>query len=543
MKSNSLSICCGAESSAKVNPSRSREPEKSMHQKPYRAIAVWLAFGAMGVIHAQTPPEALPPGTRATQLPLSGRTGETGSVTTVQNPTPGGTESVNTINSTIQVQGPFQGSVPTGPAPGPAITISLDDAIRRGLQSNLGTVSYTQAVRLARGEQTVERSYLLPNISAGFTTTEQQTDLAALGFSAVKIPGFSSFPTVIGPYHYFDLRAGVTQSILDLTRKRNYQASKENVKANQFSAQDARDLVVLAVTGTYLQIIASRARVDAARAQVATAQTAFQQATDQHNAGVAARIDVTRSQVELQTQQQRLTSIQNDLGKQLIAFGRLIGLPPAQDFTLSDTVPFTPLTDLTIDQALYRAYANRADLKAAESQIRAADLTKQAARAQRLPTVQVSADYGVIGTDPTSSHGTFAITGSVRYPIWQGNRSRGDEEQADAALEQRRAEYQDLRGRIDADVRSAFLDLNSAATQVQVAQSNRQLANETLTQARDRFAAGVTDNLEVVQAQESVATAEQDYISSLFAHNLAKTALARAMGQADQNIKQFLGKP
>jgi outer membrane protein TolC len=130
----------------------------------------------------------------------------------------------------------------------------------------------------------------------------------------------------------------------------------------------------------------------------------------------------------------------------------------------------------------------------------------------------------------------------VKYPIWQGGRSRGDEQQADAALEQRRAEYQDLRGRIDADVRSAFLDLNSAANQVKVAESNRVLASDTLTQARDRFAAGVADTIEVVQAQESVAAAEQDYIGSLYAHNLAKASLARAMGQADEGIKQFLGK-
>jgi outer membrane protein TolC len=262
---------------------------------------------ATAAIYAQTQPEAMPPGTRATQLPLSGRS-QTGSVSTVQNPTPGGTESVNAINSSVQVQGAYQGSVPSAQAPGPLVTLSLDDAIRRGLQSNLGTVGYAQIVRAAQGQERVERSNLLPNISAALSGIDQQTDLAALGFSAIKIPGFSSFPTVIGPYHYFDLRAGVTQSILDLAKNRNYRAAQENVKANQFSAQDARDLVVLAVTGAYLQVISSGSRVDSARAQVATAQATFQQATDRHNAGVAARIDVTRSQVELQTQQQRLTS-------------------------------------------------------------------------------------------------------------------------------------------------------------------------------------------------------------------------------------------
>jgi outer membrane protein TolC len=192
---------------------------------------------------------------------------------------------------------------------------------------------------------------------------------------------------------------------------------------------------------------------------------------------------------------------------------------------------------------LIRASANRADLKAAESQVRAAELVRQAANAERYPTLEVSGDYGVIGSSPASSHGTFAVTGGVRFPVFQGGRVQADIEQAQAALEQRRAEYQDVKGRIDAEVRLAFLDLASAASQVTVAQSNRDLAGETLQQARDRFAAGVADTVEVVQAQEAVAAAEQDYIAALYAHNLAKASLARAMGQADQSIRQFLGRP
>jgi outer membrane protein TolC len=247
--------------------------------------------------------------------------------------------------------------------------------------------------------------------------------------------------------------------------------------------------------------------------------------------------------VELQTEQQRLTALENDLAKQKLYLGRLIGLPPGQEFSIADVVPFAPLTNLAIDQALLRAYANRADLKAAESQVHAAELARQAATAERLPSVHLGGDYGVIGPSPQNSHGTFGVSGTVRFPIFQGGRVRGDIEQADAVLEQRRAELQDLRGRIDAEIRAAFLDLRSAESQVKVAESNRGLAQETLAQARDRFAAGVADTLEVVQAQQSVAGAEQDYIASLYSHNLAKASLARAMGQADQNIRQFLLAP
>jgi outer membrane protein TolC len=511
-----------------------------------RAFA-WCAAGMLAMapaVSAQTaPPEAMPPGTRATPLPLSGRTGQTGGVTVTQTTNPGG-ESVNTLNSAVQAQGPYQGSVPTSQKPGAPLTLSLDDAVARGIKSNLGAVGSQQSLRAAEGQRTVDRSFLLPQVNGALTGVDQQTDLAALGFSSIhlSVPGLG-FPTVIGPYHYFDLRAGVSQSILDLTRLNNYRATRENAKSTEFSAQDARDLIALAVTGGYLQVIASAARVDSARAQVATAQQTYKQAVDRHDAGVAARIDVTRSQVELQTEQQRVTSVENDLAKQKIALARLIGLPPGQEYTLSDTLPFAPLANLALEDALGRAYANRADLKAAESQVHAAEISKRAAQAEKLPTVSVGADYGVIGVDPTNAHGTFSITGSVRVPIFNGRRSNGDIEQADAALQQRRAEYEDLRGRIDAEIRTAFLDLNSAAQQVTVADSNRKLAADTLQQARDRFAAGVADTIEVVQAQESVAGAERDYIASLFAHNLAKASVARAMGQTDQNIKEFLRKP
>ena len=474
-------------------------------------------------------------------LPLSGRTGELGAVVTVQNPLPGGAQTVSTISSTVNVQGAYEGSVLPKGSPGASLELTLADTVRRGLEYNLGTVGYQNASTQARAQRQQALSELLPNITSYALLTEQQVDLAAFGFS-FKIPGFS-VPTVVGPFHYFDVRAQLSQNVVNLTALRNFRASQEEVKATKLSAQDARDLVVLAVTGGYLSIIAASARIESAHAQVASAQALYRQAVDRHNAGVAARIDVTRSQVELQTQQQRLTSEETDYAKRKIQLARVIGLPAGQEFSLTDSLPYTPLTGLTLEQALERAYATRADLKAAQSQVQAAELAKRAAQAQRYPAVTLEGDYGLIGTSPVNSHGTFAVTGSVHVPIWQGGRIRAEVEEADAALQQRRAEYEDLRGRVDADVRQAFLDLTAAASQVGVAQSNRELAQETLAQSRDRFAAGVADTVEVVQAQEQVAGAEQDYISSLYAHNLAKASLARGMGQADQGIQLLLGRP
>jgi len=508
-------------------------------RKPECAAAVLLLGVVLG-IHGQTvPPESGPPVPRAVQLPLSGQTGQAGGVQTVQNPLPSGLESVNTITSTVQVQGAYQGSVPSMSSPGPTFPLSLDDAVRRGLEYNLGAISNQNTVRQNEGYRLVERSELLPQISADVLVVEQQVNLAALGFQG-NIPGI---PAVVGPFHYVDLRAGLTQNVFSLTRTRNFRSASQQLAAARLSAEDSRDLVTLAVTGGYLELIAAASRVDAARAQVATAQTSFNLARDRLAAGVVPRIDYTRSQVELQTQQQRLTSLENNLAKYRIYFARLIGLPAAQQYTLSDALPFAPMKNLTLDQALLRAYSHRADLKAAGALVRSAEYARQAAVAEHYPWVELTGDYGVLGSSPANSHGTFSVAGAVRFPIFEGGRIRGDVMQADAALKQRQAEYQDLRGRIDAEIRTAFLDLVTAANQVAVSDSNRGLAAQTLKYAQDRFAAGVTDTLEVVQAEETVAAAEQDYISSVYSHNLAKATLARAMGQAGLNIKQFLTQP
>jgi len=274
--------------------------------------------------------------------------------------------------------------------------------------------------------------------------------------------------------------------------------------------------------------------------QVASAQTIYQQALDRFTTGLSARIDMTRSQVELQTQQQRLTSEQAAYAKQKIALARLIGLSPAQEFILTDALPYAPLENLTLEQAIDLASHNRSDLKAAEAQMHAAEFSRKAAVAERFPTLDFAADYGVIGINPATSHGTFTVEGALRFPIWAGGQSRGDIEQADARLRQRRAEYDDLRARVEADVRTAFLDLTAAAEQVGVAQSRRALAQDELQQARDRFASGVADTVEVVQAQEVVSSAEQDYIASLNAHNLAKAGVARAAGQAEKIMRDLL---
>jgi len=479
---------------------------------------------------------------QATQLPLSGR-GAQGGVQTAESPVPGTTTSVNTLNPTIQVQGPYSGSArSTGRRPFTG-KLTLREAIERGLEYNLGATGLNEAARQIQGQSHVARSALLPNINGTLTGTAEQLDLEAAGlhFNA-PIAGFT-IPTVVGPFGYFDLRAHLSQSLIDMVAINNDRAANATFRSSQYEAQNARDLVVLAVGGTYLQVIAAQARVASEQAQFETAEALYQQTLQKRGVGLVAQVDADRSEVEALTQQQRLVSLRNDLAKQKINLARMTGLPATDQYDLSDDVPFSAAAAVDLNAVLAEAGRERLDLKAAEAQVQAAERARAAAGAERLPSLAFNGDYGVIGVSPSQSHGTFTATATLRVPIWQGGRTEGDIEQATATLTQRRAELEDMRSQVEADVREAYLDLQAAASQVEVAQRNLHVAQEALDLTRQRFDAGVTDNVEVIQAEESVVSAQLDYINSVFAHNLAKLSLAHAIGRPADNWMQFLNLP
>jgi outer membrane protein TolC len=504
----------------------------------YISLASILVLGAAAAL-AQAPGSGVAQTTHAAQLPLSGSSAQTGAVSTQQSSVSG--SGAATINSSVQVGGNFAGSVPSGNIPSGSISLTLAEAVKRGLDANLGPIAANDAARAARAERIQALSAMLPNIAVNASDTVTQTNLAAYGFQ-FNVPanlGFS-IPSVVGPYNYSSLQGSLSQSIYDPVARRNYLASKQSERASQLSAKDARELVVLAVGGSYLQTVATAARVVSQRAQVDNAQAIYHQAEVRKAAGTNARIDVTRSLVELQTQQQRLSSFEADLRKQTIALARLIGLPLDREITLSEPLNSNASTVPEASAAIESAFYNRADLQASQAQVQAAQRVLSAARAERLPSVSLNGSYGVIGPNPASTHGVFAITGAVNVPIWNGGRTHGDIEQATAVLNQRQAELADQRGRIEQDVRTTLIELQTASGQVRLGENNRNLANETLTEARDRFAAGVATTVEVVQAQQQLASAESDYISSLYSFNLAKLALARATGEAESNFSETL---
>lgn len=443
-------------------------------------------------------------------------------------PTPNVTQELNVGQS------PLTGSNPVSLQPG-TISLTLLDAIDRGIKYNLGIILSQQGNESARAARMLALSHMLPHIEARVGESVQQINLAAFGLSA---PAGGS--PIIGPFGFFDTRGLLTQS-LSFRSYYDKRAADENVSAARFSYQNTRDLVVLVVGASYLQALADASQVESVAAQVQTAQALYDQAVSLKNAGMSPAIDVLRAQVELKAQQQRLLVAKNDYAKQLLSLSRVIGLPMGQEFQLADKIPLAAPVPITFEEALQRAFEKRSDYKQAQAQLRAAELSKRAAQAQRLPSLGINGDYGVVGPTPGHSHGTFTAAAAVSVPIFQGGKISADVLEADTVRQQRQAELDDLRQRIEFEVRTAFLDVDAASQQLEVAGGALHLARDQVRQSRDRFSAGVTNNVEVVQAQEQQATAEENYINSLYAHNVAKLSLARALGVTEEATKRFLG--
>ena len=447
---------------------------------------------------------------------------------------------VTSTAGAVQTQNPFLGSVPAGQATGTTLELSLKDALERALKYNLGVIESSQNTRAAQAARLRSLNGLLPNLSARLSGALEQINLRAGGFN-VNIPGVR-VPTLVGPFGVADARAYLSQQVFNLSDIKNWRSASESEKASQYTYKRDRDLVVLTAGDAYLLVISDIATTDSIRARVETAQTLYRNDVDQNRQGVIAGIDVLRAQVELQTEQQRLISAENQLSIDKLTLARVIGLPSGQEFRLADSVPYAPLTGMSLDESLKQARLTRPDYLSAEAHVRAAELARRAAAAENYPSLSTDANYGDIGSPNFgTSHGTFSIAVGLNIPVFQGSRVRADKLQADSALEQRKAELADLGGRIDDEVRTAFFNFQSSSELVTVGRSNIDLSTQTLTQAQDRFGAGVADNLEVVQAQESLASANQSYIASLYSFNVSKLSLALALGVAEQSALQYLG--
>jgi len=433
-----------------------------------------------------------------------------------------------------QTASPFQGSVATGEVSAQPVALTLDEAIQRGLKTNLGVILSSAQTAAARGDRLSQLQALLPSVDFNAKETVMQLDLPAEG---LRIPGF---PKIIGPFGFTDLRATLNWSLIDVASLRNYLAARHNFAAAQLSAQDARDLVVLVVGNAYLLALADETRVTSVEAQVATAKVSLDQAVANHQAGTAPLLDELRARVDYQSLEQQLIVARNALEKDKLALARVIGLPLEQSFTLADKAPYAAFDQIDVEAAIHEAHANRKDLAAMVEQVKAAEQQRKAATADRLPTLNFAGDYGDIGVNPKTSHGTGDAAGTLSVPLFREYGLRGEAQQAQAQLDTAQARLSDKNAQVDADVRDALLDIASAQKMVEVARSSVELANEALSEAQQRYANGVSDNLAVSQAQQSVAQANDQYVTSLYRHNMAKLSLARALGEGEE-YRKFLG--
>jgi outer membrane protein TolC len=418
------------------------------------------------------------------------------------------------------------------------LSLSIAEAIKRALDHNLGVLLAEEGANGATGARTVALSGLLPHFSGSVSEARRKTNLEAFGF-----PLREEFPRIVGPFNVFDARVFVSQTVLDMSAINEFRAAEHSLTAAKHSFRSARDLVVLVAANVYLQTLAAGARADTARAQLETATTLHQQAINLRAGGLVAGIDVVRAEVRLSTERQRVTAATNEYEKSKLQLARVIGLPVGQSFTLSQEIPFVPVPEMTLEEALERAYRGRPDYLAALERVQAAEASRKAVQGEALPSLRLTADYGAIGLHWSDALPTFNVVGEVKVPIFEGGRMQGRLAESDAELRTRRAEADDARAEIYYDVRTAFLDLKATEELLQTAMRARELADMQLTQSRDRFAAGVVSNIEVVQSQEAVAQASEQYIAALYGFNVAKAMLARSLGTAEEAVAKYLGGP
>jgi outer membrane protein TolC len=449
-------------------------------------------------------------------------------------------------NPNNSAQNPYAGSIQRVAAVPDVKKLSLDDAIRLGIENNLALTLANLNQESASAQKLQLANALLPNLSAHAENGVHQINLRAAGFSPLLLPEFGIPPAEAAHYPYIAKvtttvgQVNFSQALFTLAGWDVWKAAKANERAAYYGAQSSRGLVVLNVGTAYLQALAASAQVDYAVALLKTDETLLFQAREEHKAGTAANLDELRARVQYQTQQLTLIQAENDFKKAKIALNREIGLAPEQEIQLTDAAPYADLAAMTIANAKHEAYASRQDYQQIKQQIEAARFERRAAKHERFPSLTFNGNYGVTGVTGGIYHGTFSATGELSVPIFEEAKLRGDRDVAIAQNEELRSQLDDLTNKIDQQLRDSLLDLQTAAELVRVSRSNVDLATKTLEQSTDRFQAGVDDNLAVVQAQSTLAQAQTQYVRNVYQFNQAKLGLARNLGIVDTQYKNYI---
>ncbi|MGA2673425.1 MAG: TolC family protein [Terracidiphilus sp.] len=446
---------------------------------------------------------------------------------------------------------PFFGSVTAHPASDETLKLSLDEAIGLGLKNNLGLKQAENGEKSLQGEKNEALQNFLPTVTVGGDLGVHQQNLAALGFGPGVISMFAplfpggKIPAGLSYITRDDLTEGkihLSQMLFSGPVIAGYKAAGAATKAAYFAKMEARSEVVEQVAAAYLHAIAAASEVDNAKALEATGELLLSQAHAAHEAGTASNLDELRARVQLQAQQQALIAAENLLEKNLILLKREIGLDPGQKIALTDPAPYSELAAQTPEEVRATAYKNRQDYQTLQNEAVEYKAIQAAYRSQRLPSLSFGGYYGVSQVGGAGSHGNFVAQGSLSVPLFREARLRGDIEAAQAQRSAVDAQLADLRGNIDQQVRSALLDVDATAKLVEVARSNVELATRALSDETDRVNAGVDDNLPLVTAQSTLASAQSNLVESLYQYNLSKLALARAAGIIEQQYRVYLGR-
>lgn len=412
-----------------------------------------------------------------------------------------------------------------------AVRLTLDQAVSLALKQNptaqIAILTAAQSVQ----DKNLALADLLPQVNARVSDQAQKVNLLAQFGGKTPFPGF---PKSLGPYQIFSAGPSVSAPVFDLTLWRKYQAARETMNASKASSLSTREQVILLVVSQYIGTLRAVANVQASESRVQLAQALYDQAADLQKEGVGTGIDTLRANVELQNEKQRLLEAQDERATSTFGLSRQLNLDPRQDIELADSLSFFDTPQPEVGASIDEALAGREEWKSLEAQLRAAGAEKQAAQYSRLPSVRFDGNFAYLGSSSSTTLPTYNYEASVNLPLFTGGRIHAEVVRADLEIRKLQQQEDDLRNQIALDVKTALINLDSARSQVQVANLGVQLSKEEVDQARDRFKAGVANNIEVIQAQDSLARANDNQIAALYRFNQARADYARSIGQMEK---------
>jgi len=431
-----------------------------------------------------------------------------------------------------QAQDTNKQSALSGSAPTQVLRLTLDQAVALALKQNPTAQIAILTAAQSEQDKNIARADLLPQASARIADEAQKVNLLSqFGGKKVPIPGF---PNTLGPYQVFSAGPSVSAPVFDLTLWRRYQAAQNTVSASKASSLSTREQVILLVVSQYIGTLRAEANVQASQSRVELAQALYDQAADLQKEGVGTGIDTLRANVELQNEKQRLIEAETDRETSLFGLSRLLNLDPRQLIELADSLSFFDTPQPEVETSMEAALAERQEWKGLESQIKAAEYQKKGAQDSRLPSLRFDGTFAYVGTSGNTTLPTYTYQGSVNLPLFTGGRIHAEVVRADLEIRKLLEQRDDLRNQIALEVKTSLLNLRSARNEVEVANLGVQLSREEVDQARDRFKAGVANNIEVIQAQDSLSRANDNQIAALYRFNQARADVARSVGRMEK---------